>query len=322
MNAISKLLDDIKMQHGIVDETKIRLDAAQSNLASQTALLARTKTALKISSGVIIACKTRVNDLKGMIANATTSQKRYTMQLDTLNHIKPSQAYEDYQTLSLAFDKASSRDRLYLAMELQAMRKLPDVIAYDSVIFERKETAQHIAACIENLSLYNEAIISFSDTIEHEIIKQKGLNNSIRGLNFRVADAAQALDASKAAYIQAYRRLTLLKEEAELTKAHLQDNPESLQAYLKAMENKRKARAGNANKKAQKVLSDKAKRETCTVWVKGSTNPLNMDSVAKKAHVPYQKLYDIPVSKTQKANVKRGKITDPGTKPNKVYTLA
>lgn len=322
MNTISKLLGDIKLQQCTVDETKICLDAAQSNLASQTALLGRTKTALKISSGVIIACKTRVNDLKGMIANATTSQERYTKQLDTLTRIKPSQAYEEYQTLSSAFDKASSGDRLYLAMELQAMRKLPDVIAYDHVIFERKEAAQHIAACIENISLYNKAIVSFSDTIEHEAIKQKGLNNSIRALNFRVSDAAQALNAAKATYIQAYRRLTLLKEEAELTKAHLQDNPESLQAYLKAMENKRKARAGNKNKKAQKVLSDKAKRETCTVWVKGSTNPLDMDSVSKQAHVSYQKLYDIPVSKTQKANVKRGKITGPSNKPNKVYTLA
>lgn len=89
------------------------------------------------------------------------------------------------------------------------------------------------------------------------------------------------------------------------------NSPAIADDYLKQLDNIARARAGQAKKRKDARMADKARaeRRTCTLWVKGSTNPLATDVHYKPSGCDYRATSSIAVTKAEKAKKPLGVAT-------------
>lgn len=306
MKEIKQLLETLASQRKLVDRLKADAETTALVVTEHETRLARTKQAIKISSGVIIASKTRLNDLESMRKNAREERARHVFAMELFKYRQPPQAYLDYRAIVEAMAIASTNDRQYLAMEAQDKRLNPEVAEWLESIAANEQRKNGLIACDKAIKAYDDGIVQARLTIRQEINKQHKGHKLVTALTQMITTDTKTAKICRANWIDANKVLVKLESESQVAKNALQSDQTSLELFLKAQANKNRARQGHANKKRQKAASEKARRETCTVWIKTPVNPLNMDSIEKTARVPYQKLGEIPTTKSEKAKTPRG----------------
>lgn len=117
-------------------------------------------------------------------------------------------------------------------------------------------------------------------------------------------------------------RYETLATRYKLAQDALASDPVLADDYMRQLDNIARARAGQAKKRKDAMLAEKARASArkITVWVKGSQNPLATDVHYKPSGCDYRKTGTVATTKGSKAQEPRGKITLPKVGAPKQYT--
>ena len=176
--------------------------------------------------------------------------------------------------------------------ELVAMEKLRDGLNEAKKQLERFNSEVFKSKVGETRDLQTQATL-----LKHKASLEKML----------ATDAAVVSSTGKALK-QAVARHDTLTARMHAMQMAVADSPTIADDYLKQLDNIARARAGQAKKRNDARLAEKARveRKACQVWTKGSTNPLATDVHYKPSGCDYRATSSIATTKTEKAKAPLG----------------